>query len=141
MHTIASHPNRIGQIVSEGLTDEQKIVQYVYNEASENKNAYSDLDGQYTELIRSSGGGSLIARRTDGSLAVVYAVWPSKMPVPDPNNRYDQLICTIDEFWLAVTPEGTVKYVPKASDTEERINGIQANYAWLLSRTDVKTLH
>ena len=153
---IANLPN-CGTLI--GLTADRKLVQCIYNEqvyqdVQSHNPIVNHLDEPATELIYDTAGSVVIARRPNGTLFVAFAANPDVVPLFDENKAYDQLIYarstqTTDGeisvadtgFWLAVTPDGTVEYLPTASASESDIAADKAAYAWILSRTDVRRLH
>lgn len=153
---IANLPN-CGILV--GLTADRKLVQCIYNEqvyrdVQSHNTIVNHLDEPATELIYDTAGSVVIARRPNGTLFVAFAANPDAAPLLDKNAAYDQLIyarstqiadgsisITDTGFWLAVTPDGTVEYLPAAGASESAIAADKSSCAWILSRTDVQRLH
>lgn len=126
-----------------GLTADGALVQYIYDADAYPRTPVCDLSGTFTELLPDTGfGNTLFARCPDGTLKNVFAASEDAVPQFSEKTPYDQLIFNVDTgFWLAVTPDGTVEYLPAAGASEAAIAADKASCAWILSRTDVQRLH
>ena len=126
-----------------GLTADGTLVQESYDADAYPRIPVCDLSGTFTELLPDTGfGNTLFARRLDGTLKIVFSASEDIVPQFNEKTPYDQLIFNVDTgFWLAVTPDGAVEYLPAAGASEAAIAADKASCAWILSCTDIQRLH